>query len=99
MDYDAINYHGCDLTETTNASSGHLQLYRLMTFAIISSCKDIGQINKSVNYNLAVFFKNMDSDAISYCRRKLIAINLKFCMQIVDTYSYRLMTFEIIFQL
>ena len=40
---------------------------------------------------------NFCADAINYYRRGLIAINLHVCMQVVDTYSYRLMTFAIIF--
>ncbi len=42
----------------------------------------------------------MDSDAIraiDYCGCGLTAIDLKLCMQVVDTYSYRLMTFANIF--
>ncbi len=37
----------------------------------------------------------MDYDAINYYGYGLTAINLKLCMQVVDTYSYRLMAFAI----
>ncbi len=36
----------------------------------------------------------MDSDAINYGGCGLNVINMKPCMQVVDTYSYRLMAFE-----
>ncbi len=44
-----------------------------------------------------VFLLNMDSDEITHIGYGLTAINLKLFIPVVNNYSYRLMTFAIIF--
>ncbi len=67
------------------AISGHLWIAFKKNFLVVPI---LAKINKSVNYNLAVFFQNMDFDTIDYCGCGLTTIYLKLCMQVEDTHSY-----------